>query len=265
MVLKSKAVKATALATLKNQWPGAIAAAVIPLAFFLLTINIFSLLLNVLPTLIFDVIVSVFLSITLFFVGIPLILGVLRYFWGLSLDTPISLSGVFYYFSSVTVYKRVMAFAFLLFGKLIFQSVILLLPSFIIDLAQRFSSTLFSGGVEPLWFSNIWIFSVVLRTIAICCIVYTVSRYYLAFFLFISNDSIGAADTVHKAYVISKYCEGSFVTLILSLSGWILLSVFFAPLIFTLPYILMCYIVHSRYAAVNFNLKLKDTLGGNVL
>ncbi len=256
-MLHTKAVKTTALAILKNNWPGAIIAAVIPLAFFLSIANILSLLAAAFST----EVVYVTFGVVMFFVGIPLILGVLRYFWGLCTESSITLAEVFFYFSSLAKYKKAVAFLGLLFGKLFLQAVALLLPSIIIDLMSRFPSVIFADSATPIWFSNLWIFSLVLRVIAYCIIAFIALRYYPAFFMFVSQDDLNIKGILEKSYIISRFFAGDFLSLTTSLLGWVVLSVFFVPLIFTLPYMFMCYMVHSRYCAVNYNLKLKGVKG----
>ena len=265
MFPRSIAVKKTALATLKNEWPTAIIMAVIPLAFFLIAINIFSFSGYVFSSAFAQVITYIIFMCILFFIGFPLFLGVLRFFWSISVEKPLMISEVFYYFSDIKIYKRFIIFMFLLLGKVVLKAVVLLLPSIIIDLLMRFSSLIFANSVVPLWFSNIWVFALALRAIAICCIVYIASRYYLAPFIFIASENADEIECIQKAYTVSRHSVGNFITLILSLFGWIVLSVFFVPLVFTLPYFCMCYIIHSRYAVVYYNSKLKSYNRGAAL
>lgn len=258
MFPKIIAVKKTALAYLKNEWPKAIALASIVLAFFLVLINLFSFALHIFSGTPERVIMfSIFFSVIIF-IGIPLIMGMLRSFWGMVSESPLKMTEIFYYFSSKAVYKRISVFTFLILGRLIIRSVVLLLPSFIIGLISQYSSFLFVNNAEPLWFSNIWIFELVLRAIAICGIGYMALRYYLAPFIFIANEDIEELVCIQKAYIVSKQSTGNFISLFFSLLGWVLLSVFFVPLIFTLPYMIMCYMVHSRYVAVYYNSRLKN-------
>ncbi len=262
MFPKSIAVKKTALATLKNEWPSATLTAVIPLAFFLILINLFWFIANIFASTFAQVLMYVILSAVLLFIGLPLFFGVLRIYWSLAAEATLKISETFYYFSDLKIYKRLITFIFLMLGKIILKAVALLLPSLFIDLISRFSYIFFANSVAPLWFSNIWIFAFVLRVIAICCIIYIMSRYYLAPFIFIANESIDEIECINKAYAVSRVTLSNFITLILSLLGWIIISAFFVPLIFTLPYMCTCYIVHCRFAAVYYNSKLRNYTGG---
>lgn len=257
MLPKVIAVKKTAKASLQNEWPAAIALVAIPLAFYLVSINLFSFSLYIFSATAARVLMAAIFLAAILFIGIPLIMGMLRCFWGMASDTPLKITEIFYYFSSKKEYKRLTVFTFLLLGRMLLSSVALLLPSFIIGLVSRYSALLFASTAEPLWFSNIWIFELLLRSIAICCIVYMVFRFYLAPFIFIADEGADELSVIHKAQQISKTTTGSFITLAFSLIGWLLLSVFFVPMVFTLPYISMCYIIHCRYSVVYYNSKLK--------
>lgn len=251
------AIKKTAKASLQNEWPTAIALGTVVLAFYLVSINLFSFSLYVFSTTAARLLMTVIFCAVVLFIGVPLIMGMLRCFWGMASGSPLKITEIFYYFSSGKVYKRLGAFTLSLLGRMLLSSLALLLPSFIIGLISKYSSLLFVNVAEPLWFSNIWIFELLLRAIAICCIVYIALRFYLAPFIFIAEEGSDARCVISKAQKISKITTGNFTTLIFSLIGWLLLSVFFVPMVFTLPYIIMCYIVHCRYAAVYYNGKLK--------
>lgn len=264
MLPKTIAVKKTAIATLQNEWPTAIALASLVLAFYLILINLFSFSLYIFSGTLAKIIMFTIFVAVIIFIGIPLFMGMLRNFWGMASESPLKITEIFYYFSSKAAYKRITVFTFLILGRLVVRAVLLLLPSFIIGLISKYSTILFANSSEPLWFSNIWIFELLLRAIAICGIIYMAFRYYLAPFILIADEGISELACVQKAYVVSKQSMGSFISLFFSLVGWILLSVFFVPMIFTLPYMTMCYIVHSRYSAVYYNEKLKK-YNSNVL
>ncbi len=265
MFPNSVAVKKTALAALKNEWPTAMAAVTIPLVFYLIMINVFSLLEYIFAVPVALVTVRILLIFVMIFIGLPLSLGALRILWGIETDASLKISEVFHYFSSVKAYKRVFNFIVLLFGGMILKSVALLLPSYIIDLISNSSSGLFANTAMPLWVDNLWVFAAFLRIIAVCCIIYVALRYYLAPFIFVANDGADPFECVHKSYTVSRVSVGNFVGLMFSLTGWILLSLFFIPMVFTLPYMSMCYLMHSRFSAVFYNKKVEKYERGGEL
>lgn len=252
-----KAAKSTALAALKNHWPLAIAAATIPLIFFVIITNLLSVFGHVLSTSPFlAAVYSVFILLFVA-VGFPLLLGTLRVLWSIETEQPLGIIEIFYYFSSLKEYKRAVTFIVLQLGSLVIKSVLLLLPSFIIDYISNSPSFLFGDVAMPLWVDSLWIFALFLRIIAVVCIAYIALRYYLSPFLFVTLKDTDSFEIIATAKKVSRVSFGAFITLLLSLIGWIVLSLFFAPLVFTAPYITMCYLVHSRFAVVFYNSRKK--------
>ena len=65
-----------------------------------------------------------------------------------------------------------------------------------------------------------------------------------------------AEEALLMSSVISKTSLMDFVFLGFSLILWIIASILFIPLIFTLPYFIMCYIVHSEYSVKDYNQRI---------
>ena len=82
-------------------------------------------------------------------------------------------------------------------------------------------------------------------------------RYYLAPFLLVGDDNMTVGEAIHMATIISRRSSNELWALILSFTGWILLSLTMIPLIFTLPYFLSSLAVHCRFAITNYNLCLQ--------
>lgn len=253
----AKAAKSTALAVLKNQWPLAIAAVMLPLIFFVIITNIIYVFGRVLSTSPFLAAAYSLLILSIIAIGLPLLLGSLRVLWSIEAEQPLSFMEVFHYFSTLKEYKRAITFVVLQLGSLVIKAAMLLLPSFIIEYISNSPSFLFRDGVMPLWVDNLWVFALFLRIIAGAVVTYIALRYYLAPFLFITLKDADAFEIIATAKEVSRVSFGAFMTLLVSLIGWIALSLFFAPLVFTLPYILMCYLVHSRFAVVFYNSRKK--------
>lgn len=256
------AVKKTALASLKDEWPAIMAVTVIPLGFYLISVNVFALFGYWFSDseILYEILCTVF-AFSFVFIGIPLLFGFMRIMWNLLNGISFNIAEIFYYFSSFKIYKRTFNFILLFLVRIIIKAFLFFLPSYILDYIINSFSLIFSDTAMPLWLDNIWVFSVLLRVIAIICIIYTVLRYYMAPFLFVTNENAEPIECVNKAPEISKISMGAYVTLLFSLTGWILLSAFFVPLLFTVPYMCMCYVVHSRYSVVFYNEKAKKPMG----
>lgn len=187
------------------------------------------------------------------FVIFPAFLGLINYFKRLLWGQNDSVLIIFKYFSSFELYKKAMHFT-LLFGLKFFSvSAILFSPCIVIWLLSNEGIYSLFDLTLPVWASNLWAlnsFVVFLSSMAVC---FYMIRYYLAVFIFVANDSIEPAEVFNMSHIISKRTGGDFFGLVLSFAPWILLSVFVAPLVFTLPYFMASYGVHCRFAIAAYN------------
>lgn len=192
-------------------------------------------------------------ALLMFFVVCPLFLGVLSYFRRLLWQQNDSVLIIFKYFSNAAEYKRALHFSFLIGIRLMFTALVLYLPCIIVWLLSNEQLYSFFNISLPLWTSNLWALNSFLGFIASLALVFVMLKFYLAPFIFVSNDSIDPAEAVNMSTIISKRTGADFFGLVLSFAGWILLSLFVAPLIFTLPYFIASYGVHCRFAITAYN------------
>lgn len=258
MLPNSTAVKREAKRSLAGKWPLGIAAVMV-FIFFLMFMAILYTMLNPyfssgVPFIILTVL-TVFFSVAL---GFPLMLGVFRVFRCIVADTDTDLYAVFYYFSSVKRLTKAIWLCIFLISKFALTAILLLLPSIIIDTLASGKLPFFETGGMPIWFSNLWVFGAFLRGIAIAVLVYNVLRYYLCAYIFVQNDNINILEAVLLSKKVGKLSISGFVGLILSLAGWILLSLLAVPIVFTAPYIITCYTVHCAMAIDYYNRSLKS-------
>ncbi len=183
----------------------------------------------------------------------PLFLGCLTYFWRLLWDQEDSILLSFKFFSSIAAYKRALHFIFLIGIRLAITSALVYFPCGIVWLLSNEEIYNWLNISLPIWTSNLWALNSFVVLFATLALVFSMLKYYLAPFIFISNDTLDPAEAVTMSTVISKRTGADFFGLVLSFSGWILLSVFVAPLIFTLPYFMASYCVHCRFAITAYN------------
>lgn len=183
----------------------------------------------------------------------PLTLGVLYYFRRLIWKCEDSALVIFKYFSSVKEYKRALEFTLLLLARFAVAAVIAFFPCLVIWILSNESVYEVFGMSLPVWASNLWALNSFVVIFAILALLFIMLKFYLAPFIFVSNDEIDSAEAVNMSTIISKRTGGDFFGLVVSFSGWILLSLFVAPLIFTLPYFCASYSVHCRFAITAYN------------
>ena len=78
----------------------------------------------------------------------------------------------------------------------------------------------------------------------------------MAPFLIAADEDMEVDEAIHMSDTISKRTMLDFIYLFFSFFGWILVSVLVFPLIFTMPYILISFGVHVRFAIAEYNKRI---------
>ncbi len=249
MSINSNIVKITAKTALKGNFLKAIICSTTILFCFIINYYTSSLV-NMVAG---DIISEIFSILLSGFAIFPLFIGILRWFWRMILgiaDNPIS---VYYYFSSKKLYLKTIKLLFAIVIKLLPIAVIVFLPAvFVWLLSQSFIFDFFDLSI-PLWSRNLEYAIIFTKTLSTVIVSLISLRYYIAPILFVSNDEIEVFEALHMSAVISKKSALDFIYLIFSFLGWILISVFALPLIFTVPYMLTAYVVHIRFVIAEYN------------
>lgn len=202
--------------------------------------------------------ISVALSIALtfvllIFINLPLMFGAVRFYcralWGKNEN----FTNIFEVFSSKKEYKRGFLTGIYLAARVTVSAAVLLLPA---TLANAFSNAevySFLGTDMPLFAPSLSVAANFLAAIGIFFVYLLNLSYYPLPFLMATNDNITLKEAIVLSKKISKKCIADFCWLCLSLVGWIILSVFVIPLVFTLPYFIGCYAVHCRFCVARYN------------
>lgn len=202
-------------------------------------------------------IVSLIIFTTVFW---PIFMGTIRHFWILTEQKEYDIETVFYFFSSFSRYKRAVKTVILIAMRVFLIGFICLLPCLISSLFEHsWIYTTFNSDV-PLWSSNLQLITDFLKLTGITLTICISLRYYLVPVVAVMDDSLYLMETIHISQMISKHSLGAFASLILSFFGWFLLSLLGIPIVYVLPYFLISYVVHCRFAIVNYNLNLERVL-----
>ncbi len=249
MLASSPIIKTTAKTALSQHWLSAFAVStVLVLAFFvgIITSSIVS---------IFGGLVGYFLFSFVFFTFAfsPMLLGAVCWFRRLLWGQNDSVLLIFKYFVNYNEYKRVLHLVCLLIVKLIGAALILFFPCIVVGvLSSEWFYNLFNLSL-PVWTSSLWTLNSFLAIFGFIILVFFALKYYLCIFLFVSNDSMHPAEAINMSTIISKRTGPDFFGLVISFTGWIILSFLVLPLIFILPYFITSYNVHCRYAITAYN------------
>lgn len=253
MIPSAHVIKRTAKSQLKNNWVPAIVVAVL----FMLVVNFFGVLLGLMISFFYGahklimllrIAISVIYGITVFSVVIPLFHGMLRWFWYLGLEKKLSIGTLFYYFSEGRLYIKSLSFYMLLLGKILMLTVLCVLPAAVVrilpEILERFLLDVDSYGML------FYFASMVLLILGFAVAFVLSMQYFSAPVLAIIGEEkeIEEILTVSRELQLSK---ASCVVFIASFLGWIAISYLGVPLLYTIPYFLVSYVVAIRFAVTN--------------
>ncbi len=260
MFPSSSVIKKNALSALKNNWGTAIAVSMIFFCFVFAIMLIGSFVGGLVSSQILNVVIYIMGAVIFVAVCVPLIFGIIRFFWHMADSGKTDVNDVFMYFSSSKMYFRAFHITLLLLAKILIIALLMYLPSIIVWLAST-DAVKNVLKFTPLWMGNLWIIVAFLRVLGFVLTAIIALKYYLAPFVFVINDTIEPIEAIHLSSKAAALSVWNFVGLICTLIGWIILTMLAIPAFFTVPYFIMCYVVHSHFAVFNYNnwLKTKNT------
>lgn len=258
MTSPSVVVKSTVKAILKGNYYKSICACLICI-FIALSIQLTASLIGLAFG---NAVLYILLSLLYFFLLFPTALGLLRFFRHLMWDKNDDIISVFYYFGNIELYKKAISSVFSLILRLFLIGLAVYLPSILLTILGMPQIYEFLGVTMPAFIRSIVETTSVFTVISTVIYLILAVRYYMTPFLLVADEEMDAGEALHMSKVISKRSSWDFVGLVLSLSFWILISLFIIPLPFTMPYIALAYMVHCRFAVAHYN-KIADLVNQN--
>ena len=253
-------VKNTAKTIMKRSPIATAIISLIILAVFFLTQLIFTGMLNPLFS---KAVILQIISYTLLFVCLfwPVFMGAIRFFWVFTEHKTNKIEAIFYYFSNFKVYKRAIKTIILLGTKIFLIAFLTLIPCFISHLLE--GSWIYNAldFTVPLWTANLKLITDFLKFAGITLTVFLSLKYYLYPVVVVMDEDLYLMEAMHISEMISKQSISSFASLVVSFLGWFFFSLLGLPLVYTLPFFLISYVVHCRFAIVNYNLNLQRVSG----
>ncbi len=200
-----------------------------------------------------DVATYIILALLNFFLFFPCILGLLRFFRHLMWDKNDDIIAVFHYFGSLELYKKAVISSFGFVLRLFLIGIAIYLPSIILTLLSKPQIYEFLGVTMPPFIINIVGATGVLTAISTVIYVIVSIRFYITPFLLVADEDMDVGEALHMSKVISKKSAIDFAALILSHLHLLIISFFMIPLPFTLPLLILAYMVHCRFAVAHYN------------
>lgn len=253
MTVANSTIKKAAKSALKNNLINSFVIGIIVLVCYFINQNICSCLSLVMG----DIYATVLFAVLNLFLLSPVILGSIRYFWRMLCgvcDNPVS---VFYYYSSTENYRKSIEMTFKLIFKFFCYYILFNIPYFALSLISNVEIYESFNIPVPLWTANLSnltvFFSFIAKVVTVCATL----KYYLAPMLIVVDENMEVNEAIHMSVVIAKGTILDCIFLIFSMLGWILLSLFFLPLIFLLPYFITVYLTHCSFAVSDYNEHIK--------
>jgi len=257
-------IKTNARTSLQSKWPEALGIGAILLSVFCLYIILFQLV-EIALTIIFGKITSLFISIAFMvllsqFFAMPLLYGILRWFWFTSFDHDVPISEIFCYFSSGKEYLRATSLSFRIFARSTSILFVCFLPSIIVLIIRSPQTYDILNTSMPYWAaSSIWALGNTLNFLGIALSFILLLRYFAAPILMINDPSITPHEALDLSVIITKNANGKTLAFVASFVGWFVLSLFYIPIIFTLPYFLAAYAVYCRFLINYYNRRIASS------
>lgn len=249
-MVTTKAVKSTALITLKGNWAVSCSKAMVPV--FATIIILLSCVLLSLPF--GDILAYMIFALLFTFIVAPLWLGTVRTYWKSANGEMEGVSGCFYYFSGKKEYMRALKYNLKVLLHWLKVAVILLVPAILVNVFTNSETYELFGVSIPLFVMNLRYLDKVFHIAALILAVAHLISLYLPAFLFVSIEDMSPNECFKRGTEIGGYTKSRFFTHLLGFGGWIILSATLIPLLFTMPYLLMSYVVECRYNVAFYNL-----------
>lgn len=254
MTVATSVVKQTAKTALKNHWLKVLIATCIYLSVDFSVKFVGSLLFDPFG---FTAYFCVY-GIGLLFFIYPLFLGLLRLFWRIIMGADDNPVVIFHYFKSGKLYKKSLKLIISLLFKIISIAIPGFIPAIIISVITNPALYEALGIAIPLWSENLGSIVWLIIGLSTLLLIFLSARYYLAPMLFVADENMEPDEAIHMSRVISKNTQTDFIYLVFSFLLWIIASLLVLPLLYTLPYIAVSYLVHCRFAVTDYNLFIKN-------
>lgn len=243
------AVKDTAKTILKGNYYRCILATLIPV-FLSLTVTFTA---SIMSVVLSNAVSYGLMAVMHVLVVLPVILGLLRFYHRLMWNQKDNVISVFHYYSDATLYKKALKYSFIFILRLLSVAVLTYLPVILLWIVSNEQIYEFLETEMPKFVSSLSVAEKGLTILSTATFIFFNLKYYLTPFLVVADEDMDISEALHMSKMISRKSTIDFVGLFFGMSFWILISVFSIPLPFTLPYIILAYMVHCRFAVAHYN------------
>jgi len=245
-----KAIRTTAKHSLSPYWPQAFAITFLMVGLLFLPGFVFQIIdlatagfLSSLPF-----IYPLFSGLHFILIIFPLFMGIARWAWIITGQAEAHVSVIFHYFSSFREYVTVLKLIYAATWRLLIPILLFILP----DILRRFDFSLIKDYIAPSLCLNI--IDITLSVLALLMCIWVFVRIFHLIFVVINHPTRYMRDNVKESITIAKKTRFPIISFMAANGGWYLLSFLMFPLLYTLPYLIACWAVMTRFS-INYCLK----------
>lgn len=221
---------------------------------------------NALNTDIKSVMVQVVFAAVSFFVLVPLILGVLEWYWNLTGGSKTGVGDIFAWYGSLRLYaKSILLNIDICIRVLLWWILICGLPTVMIFFARYYSrgininsTNLSIPAIQSLLISSLLLlFGVMFFIAGTVLFIFVVSKYMLAYFFAVEDSTRKISDIIRDSITYSHDYRWELTKFILSYVGWFITCILILPILYVGPYFLSSTTILSKHIIYSQRAKIK--------
>jgi hypothetical protein len=215
-------------------------------------------------------VVAAVFTVVWFLVFVPLVFGMLEWYWNLTGGKPTGVGDIFAWYGSLRLYLKSLQLTLNVFLRSLLWWIITCgIPSVMIYASCYYArgidlnQTDFSAQqIQNLLVSGIlMLFGILLLLGGAILFIFIVSRYLLAFFLIVEDSSIKVSVAIKNSIEYSREYRWEMTKFILSFVGWAIFCLALFPVLFVVPYFCSSMSIFSKHIIYTQRAKIS---GGNV-
>lgn len=190
--------------------------------------------------------ITLFSAIFSLLVILPLVFGVLRWFWLITSCKDADIIEIFHFFSNTKLFFKTLKIAFSVIWRIIVAAVVCFLPSVVCNQLLRPEIYNYFGFAMPIWLSGLFPLVSLLIIWGFASFILWIARYALIYTVIFNEPELSAKQTIKKSILLSHGRRLRLVAFVFSFAGWVALSLLVLPILFVVPFIFAALCVYGR-------------------
>ncbi len=191
--------------------------------------------------------ITLFSAVFTLIVMLPLLFGVMRWFWLMTGGGDPSVGEIFHYFSSGRQFFKALGISVSIFWRLILGAVLCFLPYAIIAILTNSDFYSLLGISMPPIMSSLYSLATILEALGFFLLLLWISGYAMFYTALFSEPELSARQTVKLTVTLSKTQRMRFVGFFFTFFGWVMLSLLlFLPMLYFLPFFMASLSIYGR-------------------